>query len=38
MAAILRSSYKTLDSLAEKNADLENAIIDLEKKCQQAGK
>jgi tetratricopeptide (TPR) repeat protein len=38
MAAILRSSYESADSLAKKNAELENVIIDLEKKCQQAGR
>jgi outer membrane protein assembly factor BamD (BamD/ComL family) len=45
MAAILRSSYESRDSLARtgdslgrKNAELINTIINLEKKCQQAGK
>jgi outer membrane protein assembly factor BamD (BamD/ComL family) len=45
MATILRSSYESLDSLsrrgdslARKNTELITAIIDLEKKCQQAGK
>lgn len=45
MAIILRSSYdsrdslsRTGDSLARKNAELIKTIIDLEKRCQQAGK
>jgi hypothetical protein len=45
MAVILRSSYETadsvtrkVDSLARKNTELIQTIIDLEKKCQQAGK
>jgi outer membrane protein assembly factor BamD (BamD/ComL family) len=45
MAAILRGSYESRDSLsrvsdslARKNAELINTIINLEKRCQQAGK
>ncbi|MBN2188148.1 MAG: hypothetical protein JW699_01740 [Chitinispirillaceae bacterium] len=45
MAAILRSSYEAVDSvsrkvdsIARKNSELIQAIIDLEKKCQQAGR
>jgi outer membrane protein assembly factor BamD (BamD/ComL family) len=45
MAVILRNSYesqdslaRTCDSLARKNVGLINTIIDMEKKCQQAGK
>jgi outer membrane protein assembly factor BamD (BamD/ComL family) len=45
MAAILRSSYDSRDSISRKgdslariNTDLINTIINLEKKCQQVGK
>jgi outer membrane protein assembly factor BamD (BamD/ComL family) len=45
MAGILRSSYEAVDSagrkvdsLARKNTELIKTIMDLEKKCQQAGK
>ena len=38
MAVILRNSYESRDSVARKNTELINTIIDLEKKCQQAGK
>lgn len=45
MAAVLRNAYaardsllRAGDSLARKNTGLINTIIDLEKKCQQAGK
>jgi outer membrane protein assembly factor BamD (BamD/ComL family) len=38
IGALLRSSSDSRDSLQKKNRDLENVIIDLEKKCQQAGK
>jgi outer membrane protein assembly factor BamD (BamD/ComL family) len=38
LSALLQRSYDVRDSLANKNAELENVIIDLEKKCQQAGR
>jgi outer membrane protein assembly factor BamD (BamD/ComL family) len=38
MASMLRNCYQTRDSLVKKNVELENVIIDLEKKFQQAGK
>lgn len=38
MASMLRGCYQTRDSLVKKNVELENVIIDLEKKCQQAGR
>jgi len=38
MASMLRSCYQVRDSLVKKNTELENVIIDLEKKCQQAGR
>ena len=38
MASMLRNCYQARDSLVKKNAELENVIIDLEKKFQQAGK
>jgi outer membrane protein assembly factor BamD (BamD/ComL family) len=38
LSVILQRSYEVRDSLAKKNSDLENVIIDLEKKCQQAGR
>jgi outer membrane protein assembly factor BamD (BamD/ComL family) len=36
IAGILKDATKSRDSLFKKNQDLENTIIDLEKKCQQA--
>jgi outer membrane protein assembly factor BamD (BamD/ComL family) len=38
MASMLRNCYQARDSLVKKNVELENVIIDLEKKFQQAGK
>jgi outer membrane protein assembly factor BamD (BamD/ComL family) len=38
MTSMIRSCYQTRDSLVKKNAELENVIIDLEKKFQQAGR
>jgi outer membrane protein assembly factor BamD (BamD/ComL family) len=38
MASMLRSCYQARDTLVKKNVELENVIIDLEKKCQQAGR
>jgi outer membrane protein assembly factor BamD (BamD/ComL family) len=38
MASMLRGCYQVRDSLVKKNTELENVIIDLEKKCQQAGR
>lgn len=38
MTSMLRSCYQARDSLVKKNIELENVIIDLEKKFQQAGK
>jgi hypothetical protein len=34
----LKKCYDDRDSLARKTKELENVIIDLERKCQQAGK
>jgi outer membrane protein assembly factor BamD (BamD/ComL family) len=34
---MLQNCYRSHDSLARKNANLESVILDLEKKCQQAG-
>lgn len=38
MTSMIRGCYQIRDSLVKKNAELENVIIDLEKKCQQAGR
>jgi outer membrane protein assembly factor BamD (BamD/ComL family) len=38
MSSLLQRNYEARDSLAKKNTELENVIIDLEKKCQQAGR
>jgi outer membrane protein assembly factor BamD (BamD/ComL family) len=38
MASMMRNCYEIRDSMVKKNAELENVIIDLEKKCQQAGR
>jgi outer membrane protein assembly factor BamD (BamD/ComL family) len=38
MASMVRGCYQARDSLVKKNIELENVIIDLEKKCQQAGR
>ncbi|MBN1128711.1 MAG: tetratricopeptide repeat protein [Chitinispirillaceae bacterium] len=38
MASMVRDCYKARDSLVKKNIELENVIIDLEKKFQQAGR
>jgi len=38
MSSMLRNCYQARDSLVKKNVELENVIIDLEKKFQQAGK
>jgi outer membrane protein assembly factor BamD (BamD/ComL family) len=38
MASMMRNCYEIRDSMTRKNAELENVILDLEKKCQQAGR
>ena len=38
MASMMHNCYEIRDSMTRKNAELENVIIDLEKKCQQAGR